>query len=36
MTWHYHNSKIEVNFSFDEMIKTPHLNGKEVIYNDLK
>lgn len=36
MTWYYHNSKIEVNFSFDEMIKTPHLNGKEVIYNDLK
>ena len=36
MTWHYHNSKIEVNFSFDEMIKTPHLNGKEIIYNDLK
>lgn len=35
MTWCGHNSDNEINFNMDEMIKTPHLNDKEIIYQDL-
>jgi hypothetical protein len=36
MTWCGHNSNAEIIFNEEHMIKEPHLNGKEMEYNDLK
>lgn len=36
MTWCGHNSDNEISFDFNAMIKEPHLNGKEMKYNDFK
>lgn len=35
MTWCGHNTDKEIAFSMEDMIKTPHLNNKEIIYQDL-